>query len=362
MNQDNRTDGAPGRPNGEGLFGGKKLRWALISVVIAALSIWAVTAQWKGFSLEAFLAYVSEADLRWLAAAVAAMLGFIFFEACAIHSGCRAMHYNVPLRRHWSYAAADIYFSAITPSASGGQPACAYLMMRDGIPGIVTTAVLLLTLTMYALSILVIGVLAVLVRPSVLRIFGAPSLVLIGIGFAMQIGLAVFFLLLIRSEKLLEGICRGGIRLLARLHIVRNEEERQEKLKSTMEEYARCITLLSGHRTMLLRSFLYNLLQRASQIAVTMLVFLALGGRPAQALDIFAMQSLVVIGSNCVPIPGAIGVADYLMLDGFNAFLLPGQVISMELMSRSLSFYCCVLVCGLTVLYTTYRTRKAFGR
>ena len=70
------------------------------------------------------------------------------------------------------------------------------------------------------------------------------------------------------------------------------------------------------------------------------------------------MQSFAVIGSNCVPIPGAMGVADYLMLDGFEAFLPPDLVVSMELLSRSISFYACVLLCGLWVFATVFRKRK----
>ena len=344
------------------VWGGNKLRWVAVSLVIAALSIWAVTSQWKNFSLGAFVDYVSGADPRWIAGAVAAMLGFVFFEGCAIRSACCALHYNVPLRSHMRYAAADIYFSAITPSASGGQPACAFLMMRDGIPGIVSTAVLLLTLSMYALSILVIGLLSAALRPSVLMSFSAPSLVLIGIGYIVQIALALFLFLLIRSESLLEKLSRQTIHLLAKLHIVRHEKKRLEKLKTTMAEYRSCIALFSGHRQMLLHAFLFNLLQRASQIAVTVMVFIAMGGPPRQALSLFAMQSFVVIGSNCVPIPGAMGVADYLMLDGFQTFLQSDQVFGMELLSRSISFYSCVLLCGLTVLITTYGARKVFKR
>ena len=199
--------------------GGKKGRWIVLFFVIAALTIWAVTSQWKGFTLAAFFDFVSGADVRWLSCAVLAMLGFVAFEGFALHTACHGLHNDVPLRKYVGYASADIYFSAITPSASGGQPACALLMMRDGIPGIVATAVLLLTLSMYALSILAVGMAAIILDPSILSIFGVPSLVLIGIGFAVQVGLAVFLLLLIRSEHLLEGICRGTIHLLARLHL-----------------------------------------------------------------------------------------------------------------------------------------------
>ena len=343
--------------------GGKKsLKWTLASVLIAALSIWAVTSQWKNFSLGEFIDYVSRANKPWLAAACMGTAGFVFFEACALKSACRALHYPAGLGHSCGYAAADIYFSAITPSASGGQPACAFLMMRDGIPGIVTTAVLLLTLSMYALSILAIGVLCAVLRPEVLTSFGTPSKVLIGVGFVAQIGLAILFLMLLKSERLLERLCRWTISFLGRLHILRHPEQRLEKLETTMDEYRRCIALLSGHRGLMVTSFLYNFLQRAALISVSMFTYLAMGGNFRLALNVFAMQGFVVIGSNCVPIPGAMGVADYLMLDGFNAFLSPDQVISMELLSRSISFYSCVLLCGVLFLIATTRQRKAGGQ
>ena len=94
---------------------------------------------------------------------------------------------------------------------------------------------------------------------------------------------------------------------------------------------------------------------RGAGLAIT---YLAMGGRGRLAGSIFAMQSYVVIGSNCVPIPGAMGVADYLMLDGFENFLPADLVVSMELLSRSLSFYICVLLCGMFVFFMSVRKRK----
>ena len=354
-----KNDTAPRQSAASGIDGKGKLRWAAVSVVIAILSIWTVASQWKDFSLTAILDYVAGADWRWLTAAILSMFGFIFFEGCSLHCACHALHYAAPLHRCAGYAAADIYFSAITPSATGGQPACAYLMMRDGIPGIVSTAVLLLTLAMYSLAILVIALIGVLISPSVFFSFGKLSRILIVVGFIAQALLSLVFLLLIQSEQLLERICRGSIHFLCRIRLLHHEESRMEKLAATMDEYRRCVVLLSGHRSMLRRSFLFNLLQRASHISVSMLVYLAMGGDPARAGGVFTMQSLVVLGSNCAPIPGAMGVADYLMVDGFKAFLDAEQVVGMELLSRSLSFYCCVLLCGIAVLILTGRGKRS---
>ncbi len=336
----------------------KKRRWMLLSVVIAGLSIWAVSTQWKDFSFAAFLEDLQQADKRWLVPAALCMLGFVIFEACSLKASLNALDYRCSFSRACSYSAADIYFSAITPSASGGQPACLLLMLRTGIPGSVGSAVLLLTLAMYALAILTIGALCLLTAPGVFLVFGTTGRVLIVLGYAAQIGLAALFLLLVFRERLLEKACRGLLRLLSKLHLLRREKQLSDRLDIALESFRFSAQLLTGHRGLLRRAYLFNLLQRASVIAVTMFTYLAMGGQGKLAGQIFAMQSYVVIGSNCVPIPGAMGVADYLMLDGFENFLPADLVVSMELLSRSLSFYCCVLLCGIFVFFMTARKRK----
>lgn len=334
----------------------RRIPWPLITLLIALASIWAVAAQAGSLSLESFWDYLQQANPLWLGAAVAAMLGFVVFEAQAVWSICRTLGHPASRRAGLVYSASDIYFSAITPSATGGQPACAMLMMRDGIPGPVTTAVLMVNLTMYTLSILAIGLLCLLLRPGVFLRFGTPGRILILVGAAIQLGLALVFFLMVRSERLLHRLCSGVLWLLGRLHLLRAEQRLQTRLNRAMEDYRQCSQLLAGQRRVLVRVFVYNLLQRLSQISVTMLVYLSMGGR--RALDVLAMQSYVVLGSNCVPVPGAMGVADYLMLDGLGTFLPEQQAVRMELLSRAVSFYCCIALCAAVVLFAGLRRRK----
>ena len=101
---------------------------------------------------------------------------------------------------------------------------------------------------------------------------------------------------------------------------------------------------------MLVKAFLLNFLQRASLILVTVFSFLAGGGSVSEIKTVFVRQTMVVIGSNCVPIPGGMGVADYLMLDAFSQMIEdPSAVVNLELLSRSISFYFCVILCGSSV-------------
>ena len=87
-----------------------------------------------------------------------------------------------PFRKCLVYSSSDIYFSAITPSATGGQPASAYFMMKDKVPGAVTTIILLVNLTLYTVSIIVIGVLCFILRPTMVVHFSIVSKIMIFIG------------------------------------------------------------------------------------------------------------------------------------------------------------------------------------
>ena len=336
----------------------RKWLWTLLFIVIAAASIWAVAMYSKQFSGESFRTYLHRASFGGLAAAVLCMLAFVYFEAAAILHISRAFGYGASTRDGFLYASSDIYFSAITPSATGGQPACAYFMMKDGIPGAVVTVVLLVNLAMYTLSILCIGLLCLIVRPGIFLGFNLLSRILVIIGCTFQGGLVFIFFLLLKKEKLFHAICDGTLRLLGRLHLLRHIDRKRQKLTVAIADYRRYASIAIAHKKMLIGAFVYNFLQRMAQLMVAVFAFFATGGSLSNAVDIWAAQSYVVLGSNCIPVPGAMGVADYLMLDAYDQWMDRAAAANLELLSRSLSFYCCILFCGVSVLIM-YCIRKA---
>ena len=101
---------------------------------------------------------------------------------------------------------------------------------------------------------------------------------------------------------------------------------------------------------MLFRALLYNIIQRASLVCVTLFAFLASGGNPGLSVDMFVVKCMVILGSNTVPIPGAMGVIDYLLLDAFGGFVDSATSVNLELLARTVSFYFCVLLCGIVFI------------
>ncbi len=314
-------------------------------LLLAAATVFFVTRSSGSFSLREFRDDLAGASPWLIAAAAASMVCYVLLEGLSLRHLARSLGYGRSVLSGAVYSAADIFFSAITPSATGGQPASALCMMRDGLPAAVTTVALLLNLAMYTVSILLIGAVCVIVRPGALGRFGPFSHVLIGVGTVIQIALVAVFFVLVFHRKLALSIAGWGLRVLTRLRVVKDPDAAREKLQKLGEEYGACAQVLGEHRGILFRTLGYNVLQRLAMIFVSVFVYLAMGGAPGRWLDVCAAQGFVILGSNAIPLPGAVGVADYLYLDGFGA--LVEDLVSVELVQRGISFYACVALCGL---------------
>lgn len=347
--QNNAVDLSANKKDHTTLNGKRKALWSLLFALIAGLSIWAVISQIEGFSFSKFWDFIASSNIMWIGVSVLSMLGFILFEGAALLYICRSFGYKSSLGQGFLYSASDIYFSAITPSATGGQPASAFFMIKYGIPSVFVTVALVANLVMYTASIVAMGLFAIIASPSTFLSFSPFAKFLIIFGIVAQLGLLLFFILLLAKNGLMRNICKGAVVFLGKLHILRNVDRKLGKMDRWMDDYSENTAKLKGKGKMMVFVFLFNLLQRLAQVAVTPFCALAAGASFGEAYDLFIIQIYALVGSNCVPIPGAMGVTDYLMIDGFTKTSISDPEF-LQLFSRSLSFYMCIIICGISVL------------
>lgn len=322
--------------------------WLVLFPLLAVAAVYAVVSANQGFSSDVFWTYLSQVQPVWLAAAMGCTLCYIFWEGLSLHTICRRLGSPFNLGHGIVWSAADIFFSAVTPSATGGQPASAWCMLRTGVPGSVCSVALLLNLVLYTLSILVIAPIAIALCPGIFWGFSLPARWLIAVGAVLQLALAGLFLLLLIRPGLVERLAGWCLDLLARGRMRPRAERWRAALAAKMPDYRCCTRALRRDWRLLAAAFSCNLLQRLSLLLVPVCLFLGSAGAPEQALPAAAIQACIVLGSNAAPLPGAMGVADFLFLDGYGP--LAQDPVSMELASRGISFYGCFLLCGLILL------------
>lgn len=326
----------------------KKLIWSIVFILLVLATVYTITKQSGSFTVEGFIDFAKRIKWYWMLLSLLAMFGFVFFEGMAIQTLCKMFGYKKNIRRNVVYASADVYFSAITPSASGGQPASAFFMIKEGIPATVTTIVLLINLTLYALSIIAVALICLIFGFNQIYQFEHWSIFLIIFGIVLQIALVIIFLMLVYKEKIITKVADFTIRVLSRLHMVKRGHTWRLRIVKAEAQYKQCAQAILQNKKYVAKAFIYNFLQRVSMIMVSVFVFAGYYGRTSELGKVFITQGYVVIGSNTVPIPGAVGVADYLFMDGFGEIVK--EATNFELLSRGISFYGGVLLCGIITL------------
>lgn len=336
----------------------RKIIWIIISFCIAIASIWMVIQQSENFDLVTLLNHIKGMNKGWLILSLVCMFGFIWIEGITILRIVKTLDPSIQSKSGTTYAAADVYFSAITPSASGGQPASAYFMIRDGMKTSVVTITLLLNLMLYSLALVFIGIVCFIFWGEVLWRVSVKFKILFFIGSGILVGSAILFYLLIRKEQIIDGCANSIITALERWKIIKDGKTRREKIHNSMLQYKRCAVVISQNKKMLLDAFVLNVAQRLSQIVITFNLFMGCGKGLTLSIKATIMQAFVVVGSNSVPIPGAMGVADYMMLNGFTMILGETEATHMELLCRGITFYGCILTGGILTAIGYIRRRR----
>lgn len=328
----------------------KELFWTIVTLVLSILTMY-ICFYKSSLSFPEFVEAVKHANVLWLIPAMLCMFSFIWFEGHSLTAITRSMGYPVQHRKGFLYAAADIYFSSITPSATGGQPASAYFMYIDGLPAEVVTASLILNLTMYTLAIIVLGLLSVIFFPSIFFKFPLSCKIMILFGIVSMVLLTLAFLILLKKKAVLIKVGSVVLYFLRLFHFKNLADRLKAKFSDRMEKYNLCVEQISGKKGLLSKIFFLNLLQRTSQILVPVFVYFALHGKYSNWLMIFIIQCYVVVGSNFLPMPGAVGISEFIMFFGYSMLMDSDFAIELAVASRGISFYTCSIVSLITVIF-----------
>lgn len=294
----------------------------------------------------------------YIAAAFAGLFGFIIFEAISLHIIARTLGHKSKFRSSIAYTTSDLYYSAITPSASGGQPASAFYMMRDGMSGGTAGFSVLLNIIAYTVATIVVGLFGLIACPGMFGQMGhwsAKTLVIVG--FVIQLLLLALLLLCLFRARVILRIGGWGISLFTKLHIIKKPDKWREKLDGMVNKYRSCRTVLKKHPMMFFNALLLNIAQRVSQTLIPCFVIMSsplAANYDVSFLELFCMQAYVMIGYNSIPLPGGTGVYEalYPNIFGIGGYDMTKLIYPSMMVSRAISYYICMIVTGIyTLIY-----------
>ena len=345
----------------------KSIIQVLILLALIVVSFFIIFKLSGDFSFAKWFQFVSELSVPLLILAFVLMLSNILFKGLALNSVSRSVGYPRRLHQGVAYSSADLYFSAITPSATGGQPACLYLMVKDGMPISVGTAVISFNLLMYTATLVLLGILAFIIFPGAFFQVNVPSKVLIIFGFVTQSVLLTVYFMIIFSEKIVLAIGKFFVRILCFFKIFKDKEKSYSRLNDTVKRYKSQITFITSHKSVILKSFIFNMAERIAYVAIGVCIFYGHPGLVAQnqcsVLQIFALEAYALLAAYSIPLPGAVGGAEAAFLWIFSVAIMNNNSALNATMftTRGITFYIMFIVAGLIMLTYQLMT-NVFGK
>lgn len=283
------------------------------------------------------------------------MFLFVCCEAVNIYIIMKALGHNVPIYRCIQYSCIGYYFSSITPSASGGQPAQIYYMKKDKISVPMSSITIFYIVFVYQLSMILMGMIMSFLRFSILIHFIQRIRLLFLIGIIMNTSVIFLLSLLMFSKKWVPAIVHIVIHLMNKLHFFRKTDIIIEKLDKGIISYHEKAMLLKRYPVLFFKVLFVTMIQMLALNLIPSLVYIGMGYHTSNMMDLIASQSLLTISVSAIPLPGAEGVSQGGFLQVYDMFFRRDTIISAMLIHRVLSFYLPLILSFILTIFTHLR-------
>ena len=332
---------------------GKKHAMSLVFLIVLIVGTFGYLL--KDIGLNGLMRAIKQADITLLLLGLMLMIVFFVCEGLTIRAVTSSLGYPVTVRRGFVYACIDFYFSAITPSATGGQPVCLYYMSKDKIPVSASGLAMLMQTVVYKMVLLLLGVWVMLAKN---RWFEGGRLgvkLLFALGFLINVIVIAVCLLAMFSRRAIRKMAIWVIRLAAKIRLVKKPDEVTQKLLRSLEEYARGADYIRTHKWLVLKVIVITLVQRIAMFSIAYCVYRAMGLSRYSLLDMIALQTLIAMAIDSLPLPGGMGASEGVFTLLYRSVYGVSMLVPALVLTRGINYYAGLLLSSISVIFNQSR-------
>lgn len=306
------------------------------------------------------LRLLSQVRLAQLIPACLCVVAFIWGESVIIRYLLKTLGIRMGKWTCFLFSSIGFFFSCITPSASGGQPAQVVYMRQKNIPIPVSTLVLMVVTITYKAVLVILGLGLLLLGRAFVARYLSGILPVFYLGIFLNVVCVGVMLLLVFHTALATSMVEGLLGGLERLRLVSHSEKLHARVENAAQSYRESSAYFKSHTQVVLYVLALTFLQRLSLFLSTYFVYRAFELQGTGVVTIVLLQAAISISVDMLPLPGGMGISENLFLTiflpVFGPALLPGMVLS-----RGLSYYTQLLLCAVLTLVAHLRFRREAG-
>ncbi|MEG0314053.1 MAG: lysylphosphatidylglycerol synthase transmembrane domain-containing protein [Erysipelotrichaceae bacterium] len=201
------------------------------------------------------------------------------------------------------------FFSGITPSATGGQFAQAYILKKQGIKISDGASILWIDFIIYQSVMMLYVSILMLLRFTYYYNMSSPFFILVLLGFIVN-GIIIGALwTMAKFPKLYIKLSGLAVKLLFKIHIVKDMDTTLSAWTAQLSSFTYEINKVKNDKKMIFRAVLVNIFRLTLYFALPYYIFSIIGAPIdiSLLLDVIAMSSFVSMVNAFFPVPGASG-------------------------------------------------------
>ena len=255
-------------------------------------------------------------------------------------------------------ALVGVFFGAVTPSNTGGQPMQLYLLSKMNVGVGFGSACMTQKFVYYQIVTGVFSVLAIIIKFDFFKsaFTNIWSTLFIVLGFLTQTIVTALFLIISFSPRITGKIIGLADKIIHKLKFIKNPDKKIKTIKEQVEIFHTGNKLLYESKKRMILLYSLVALQVIAILSVPYFVYLSFDMHsiaivnnqiPLNFLDSVCIQSFVLFTSNLVPLPGASGGAELAFTMYFGPFFIVGQSKKIKpaiLLWRFITYYGAILV------------------
>lgn len=332
---------------------GKKLLSAVLFLGLAAITFYVV---FKNQDFGELMEAIRQMQKGYLVLAIFTALFFVSAEGILIWYLLQSIGDKARLLSCLKYSFTGFFYSGITPSATGGQPMQLYYMSKDGHKVADSTVVLMSVATAYKLVLVLMGVGISVFWWGGLQSYLGAYLPLYFLGLFLNAALVAILLAIMLNGPGMERFINAAERLLVKLHILKPSDKRKESIHTLVEQYQETVGFLKTHVRVIGFLVGFTFVQRCSVFILTYFVYKGMGLTGTNAFTVMALQAVVYIAVDMLPLPGSQGITELMYTAVFrNVFVGSSLTVSM-CVSRGLNFYMLLIISAVVAAYCWWHT------
>lgn len=252
----------------------------------------------------------------FLTLAILVSLVYFLFEGEIFRLLLRSQGYRIRVGAGLKNALLGLYYSYITPSATGGQPMQAAYLLRDSkIPVGISTAVLIIKFMCFQCAFVLVSLVSFLGMYHNLAAQNPRIIPFAVVGLAVN-GASILFFSALFYKPVLHSLCRLAKWLVGKFRFLRKRKGLLDAVDRFEADFGSYTNDFAGKQKSLIAGVLLSIPQFIAQMSVIYFIFRAFGYHDVNYLEILAVQSLLQVSVSFMPMPGASGAQEI----GFSSF------------------------------------------